>query len=379
MKLLVRLMVVLGLFALAGPVERPVIAAPAPAGAGAGAISLRMLDATGASLPGATVRVYLIPFNAPRRFMPALLASGTADNTGVFTGALDLAAVQDMMTLKHAAGTSFNVAITAVDPGHHWRAEVFRVLSTTGPASMTVRAGQDLSTRRALSRWSTQDLVTMGPVLSGAGCPLNQCRSDVIRYPVVFTNNSAGGTESNMTYTYTSSSSRQTVTSITYSNDGLRWGIGGNAEEMRQRTGSQGPIKEVGSYHWYWTAEYTFREYCNSPRGGCISWWWAPLKWDGQIYSSSHTTTPPPNRYARVFVGPYTRTSGQTESFSDSFYCCVSGAQIANTSRAQYGDITTMMWQKNSATSCGGGRTIWIYGNNDYWNNSDEVYINCTF
>jgi hypothetical protein len=253
------------------------------------------------------------------------------------------------------------------------------VLSTIGPTSMKLRATQDLSARRTLSRWSTQDLVTLGPVLSRAGCPLNQCRPDVIRYPVVFANNSAGGTESNMTFTYNSSSTRQTITSITYSNNGLDWGIGGNAEEMHQRTGSQGPIKEVGSYHWYWTAEYTFREYCNAPRGGCLSWWWAPLKWDGQIYASSHTHTPPPNRYARVFVGPYTRSNGQTESFSDSFFCCISGAQIANTSKAQYGDITSMTWQRNPATTCGGGRIIWIYGNDDFWNNSDEVYVNCTF
>jgi hypothetical protein len=380
-KLLVRFLVAIGLVALSGQAGRPVIAAPAPAGAGA--ITLQVIDASGTPLAGAAVRVYLLPFNAPNRFMPKLLAGGTADQGGVFSSTLDMAAVQDMLTSKHAAGTSFNAVVTAVvtavDPAHHWRAETFRVLSTIAPTSMKIRASQNLSARRTLSRWSTQDLVTMGPVLSRAGCIVHECRPDVIRYPVVFANNSAGGTESNMTYTYSASSTRQTITSVTYSNDGLRWGIAGDSEETKQRTGSQGPIKEVGSYHWYWTAEYTFREYCNAPRGGCLSWWWSPLKWDGQIYASSHTHTPPPNRYARVFVGPYTRTTGQSHSFSDSFFCCVPGLQIANTSKAQYGDITVMMWQRNPATTCAAPRTIWIYGNNDYWNNSDEVYVNCTF
>jgi hypothetical protein len=290
-----------------------------------------------------------------------------------------MAAVQRMLTSKHANGTSFNAVMTAVDPAHHWRAETFKVLSTISPTSMKLRAGQDLSVRRTLSRWSTQDLVAYGPVLSRAACPVNRCRADVIRYPIVFANNSAGGTESNMTYTYSSSSTRQTITSVTYSNDGLHWGIAGDSEESQQRTGSQGPIKEVGSYHYYWTAEYTFREYCNAPRGGCLSLWWSPLKWDGQVYAGSHTSTPPVNRYARVFVGPYSRTSGQSQVFSSSFFCCVPGAQIANTSKAQYGDITMMMWQKNGATTCAAPRTIWIYGTNDYWNNGGEVYVNCTF
>jgi hypothetical protein len=230
-----------------------------------------------------------------------------------------------------------------------------------------------------MASWSTQDLLAEGPILSRAGCPLNQCKPDVIRDPVVFTDNSAGGTESSMNYTYSSTNSHQTVTSVTYMNNGITWSLGGQSEEIQARSASQGPITHVGPYHYYWLAEYTFREYCNAPRGGCISWWWAPLKWDGQLYRGWHTSTPPVNIYARVFVGPYIRTGGQTQTYASSFQCCLVGAQIANTSRSQYGDITWMSWKKNRATRCARPRTIWIYGANDYWNNSREVFVNCTF
>jgi hypothetical protein len=267
----------------------------------------------------------------------------------------------------------------AVDPAHRWRAETFDVFSTTAPTTLSVRAGQDLSEHPALVRRSTQDLLAEGPILSAAACPVGQCLPDVIRYPVVFTNNSAGGTQSNMTFTHSTASSRQTITSVTYSSLGSDWRLAGTAEEMDSRTGVQGPIRHVGGYHYYWTAEYTFREYCNAPRGGCIARWWSPLKWDGQIYQGRPSVTPPPNRYARVFVGPYSRANVRTKTYTDSFNCCVAGAQISNTSMAQYGDITSMTWRRNHPAQCGGGRTIWIYGDNDFWNNSNEVYLNCTF
>jgi hypothetical protein len=349
-------------------------AAPVP-----GAITLRVVDANGSALAGATVRVYLMPFNAGDRFIPPLLAGGTADASGAFSGAMNLQPVEDMLLRTRAGGTRFNAIVVAVDPAHRWRAEAFHVLSTTVPASLRVQAGQDLSRQPTFARWSTQDLVAEGPVLSAGACPVGQCLPDVIRYPVVFTNNSAGGTRSDMTFTHSAATSHQTTTSVTYSSFGNEWRLAGTAEEMDSRTGVQGPIAHKGGYHYYWTAEYTFREYCNAPRGGCVAFWWSPLKWDGQIYQGEPSHTPPPNRYARVFVGPYSRTHVQTKTYTNSFYCCVSGAQISNTSMAQYGDITSMTWRRNRSTTCGGGRTIWIYGDNDFWNNSNEVYLNCTF
>jgi hypothetical protein len=361
--------------AMVAVVMHPIAAAaPEP-----GAITLRVVDARGNALPGAAVRVYMVPFNAPDRFRPPLLVTGTADSRGVYSGAMDLRPVQDMLRRTGAGGTRFNAILLAVDPAHRWRAETFSVLSTTAPTSLGVTALQDLSSRPALARWSTQDLLGEGPILSASGCPLHQCLPDVIRYPVVFTNNSAGGTQSNMTFTHSSASSRQTITSVTYSGLGGEWRLAGTAEEMDSRTGVQGPIRHVGGYHYHWTAEYTFREYCNAPRGGCLSYWWSPLKWDGQIYQGEPSYTPPPNSYARVFVGPYSRTNVQTKTYTNSFYCCVSGGQISNTSMSQYGDITSMTWKKRHPSDCGGGRTIWIYGDNDFWNNSNEVYLNCTF
>ena len=343
------------------------------------AITLRVVDARGHALSGAAVRVYMIPFNAGNRFSPPLLAEGYSDAAGVYSGSMDLRAVEEMLLRTGAGGTRFNAVVVAVDLTHRWRAEVFHVLSTTRPTSLRIKASQDLSRRPALARWSTLDLVSEGPILSASACPAGQCQPDVIRYPVVFTNNSAGGTESNMTFTHSSASSRQTITSVTYSSLGASWRLAGTAEEMDARTGVQGPIRHVGGYHYYWTAEYTFREYCNAPRGLCIARWWSPLKWDGQIYRGLPSYTPPPNRYARVFVGPYSRTNVQTRNYTDSFSCCVAGAQISNTSMAQYGDITSMTWKRYHPATCGGGRTIWIYGDNDFWNNSNEVYLNCTF
>ena len=344
-----------------------------------GAITLSIVDAQGHALSGAAVGVYLIPFEAGDRFRPPLLAGGTADAAGVYRGAMDLRLVEDMLLRTGAGGTRFNAIVVAVDPAHRWRAETFEVLSTMKPTSIGITAGQELSRSPALARWSTADLVAEGPILSAAACPVGQCLPDVIRYPVVFTNNSAGGTESNMTFTHSSASSRQTITSVTFSSLGSNWTLAGTAVEMDARTGVQGPIRHIGGYHHYWTAEYTFREYCNAPRGLCIAHWWSPLKWDGQIYEGEPSYTPPPNRYARVFVGPYSRTNAQTKTYTNSFNCCVGGAQISNTSMAQYGDITSMTWKRHHPAKCGGGRTIWIYGDNDFWNNSNEVYLNCTF
>jgi hypothetical protein len=147
--------------------------------------------------------------------------------------------------------------------------------------------------------------------------------------------------------------------------------LSGTQEEIQGRTATRGPITETGAYHFYWTADYDMREYENCPRDECTAWWWDPQFWEGDIYQASSYSYSK-NSYAKAMgPGPYTRTSGQTESFGDSFNL----EAISNTSMGEYGSITTQSYELDSSTSC--SATDYIEGNNSTWNNVAEVITIC--
>lgn len=51
-------------------------------------VTLTFVDPIGTPLANAEVSVYLTPFDPPAEYTPLLLAGGTADPSGVFTGTL---------------------------------------------------------------------------------------------------------------------------------------------------------------------------------------------------------------------------------------------------------------------------------------------------
>lgn len=241
-----------------------------------------------------------------------------------------------------------------------------------------------MDANRTLAALTTSDLLDVGPIYAVSALPtalagtIQGPRAPLAteeRWPEVATLSSANGVDT--TFTFASSSSRETKTQIAISVGGNPFEAGGFQLEADGRTGTAGPVSRSDmNYQYNWEASYQFNKYANCPHGICTSTWWEPDHWTGGVRHADEVNRPAFDRAnSRRLNTTHSRDVIQTKTYGNSF----SLAGVSLDSIASYATHTKMSWRPLGGTpACGSGNDSYIFGNGTDWPSAPIVWAICT-
>lgn len=355
-------------------------------------LTLTFTSPDGAPMSGAQVSVYLFPFDAPSDFVPQLLASGTADASGVFVGSLDTSGARPVVG-PFGAGSAplINTVVMAIDASGRWLARYDAIMPIGLNYSDGYVANADLSAQPSTAAVTTpsslRDYVT---ILSVQRLPSTDPGGDrfaahlrtdrrapsvtvpsvivdqTVRQVKVLEMHIAKGMHGVFTYSAGQATSAQAAVKV----GTQAWSIGGMVLEETDR-GASGSVAKDGGYHQLRYAGYRFYEYNTCPSKGPCTLEWRINHWTGDLSQYASASQPAFNLAyaAQLPQNGATRSTGQTNIFGAS----VNLQGLSLSSKAQYYANTKMVWTQISG--CSGTR--YLYGQNQDWPVAPTVYATC--
>lgn len=335
-------------------------------------LSLTLYKPDGSPMSNAAVRVYLLPFDPPARFTPALLAHGRANDDGVFRYPVDAARLPS----KRTVGGFYNAQVWAVDPSHDWAAVQSLVVARDSDATRVVRAKFDVSRLAPSTDSQLVDVRSVTRQTSGSFAAASRSGShqgsradgSVLdtrkRWVKVLAWNVARGMRSTFTY----SQGKATRTQVAASGAGSGWTISGWSLEETDRDAS-GSISKRGPYHKVRYARYRFNKYAACAKF-CIVYWHIH-HWTGGL--DHHSDYDPP-KFDRAHAeklpsGGAVRSWGQDKIYGVSF----SLAGLSLDSQSAYQSNTRVTWDKRPGCK----KTRWLWGNGEDWPDAGIVQASC--
>ncbi len=361
------------------------LSVPAASASTSTVLSMTFTDA-GRPMANASVSVYYYPFDEPDTgFTLQWMGSGTTNLAGAFSAALDTSMVQTSSLGDDGTGSNdaFNAVVYATDSSGHFAVQHV-ILHLNAATSDSASAITDPVTATAYVATPN----TAGTVV----VPSSQLINTSYRYVKILAMNSGYGLKTKLTYTWTSSTAKQTDIGTALSVNGGSFSANGQVLEETNRE-VDAPLTESGSYHRYVWANYKFYEYqwyvCNHYYCNVYHEWVAHhfagqvSDWNPNRDSSGNTigyvaydqpafTPCSGNCYFIMYStnSGWGRNSGTRHSYG--WTLGVAGF-ITLGARATYGSITSTHWYYESG--CSKKRVIWGYNTDP--SSAEIVQANC--
>ena len=241
-------------------------------------LTMTLTEADGSAMAGADVSVYYYPSGITSGVPFQLMGEATSDSAGTVRLPLDTSMVSagDLGDAGGGVNDAFNAVVVGSDPAKHLIIEHEVLTLNTGnsgtASALLDPAGQPL-VGPPVPQGTSSSLVPDGAVASQ------------YRYVQVLAMNSGEGMSTQLDYTYTSSTARQTVISVPLENVGAGWGLQGSMLEETNRE-VDAPWWEDGPIHQYLWASYLFLEYHIQGCGRYTCWdyyEWQPNHFEGYV------------------------------------------------------------------------------------------------
>jgi hypothetical protein len=340
-------------------------------------LTMTLTEPDGSAMAGADISVYYYPPVITPGVPLQLMGEATGNSAGTVSLSLDTSMVpaRDLGDVGDGGNDAFNALVVGSDPARHLiiHHEVLTLDTANGGTASAVAdaAGQPIA-GPSVPHGTTPTTVPDGAVASA------------YRYVQVLAMNSGAGMSSQLNYSYTSTTARQTVVSVPLENVGAGWGLQGSMLEQTDRT-INAPWWYGGSIHQYLWASYLFLEYhiqgCN--RFSCWNYYeWDPNHFQGYVtndnpdYWKSGTKIGYVNYHVPAFtychgpgtcwfqMTPHNSGWGRSSGTRQTYQFELGGAGFINvTDWATYGSITRQQWWYHSS-GCGSPEEEILWGYN---------------
>jgi hypothetical protein len=338
-------------------------------------LTMTLTEADGSPMAGADVSVYYYPSVITSGVPFQLMGEATSDSAGMVSLPLDTSMVPagDLGDAGDGVNDAFNAVVVGSDPARHLIIE-HEVLTLNTASS---------GTASALADTTGQPLVgpSVSPGASSSLVPDGAVASEY-RYVQVLAMNVGAGMSSQLDYTYSSSTGRQTVISVPLENVGAGWGLQGSMLEETNRM-VNAPWWHEGSLHQYLWASYLFLEYhfqgCN--RFSCWNYYeWDPNHFEGDVTNDNPDYWKDGSKigYVNYHVPPFTYCGGpgtcwfqltannsgwgRSSGTRQTYQFELGGAGFINvTDWATYGSITRQQWWSHPGCGSPEEELLWGY------------------
>ncbi|WP_310962757.1 hypothetical protein [Nocardioides terrisoli] len=316
----------------------------------------------GHRVPGAYVRVRLVPYGSSSSTHPPVIAEGFTDARGVF--GFDLADhVKARRMARRAAGHAVNLQLSAltargarVGAGNevwslHGRHRARLPLRYAVPAAR--RTAPDSSARLAMTSTAVDRDLAGVPADARSMVPGNYTKhtASTTRMVKMAILHSSRGTN----VKFTMAKGRDTRVQIAFSYDGGAWKVNGWAEESTARESTHSRTFD-GVFNRVMLAKYVFHKYHHYeldciPCGSCSQWtsdYWKPYSWTGGLtYGSTRQSQPSSIPSTHIGLARRNDTFSTSTAKNHEFGAGVELAGLALNAQTGYSSRTSIEWSAN--------------------------------